>query len=59
MIHNYYIIDNYIKKSVRFRNFIEYLIKWRKLHHSSSIHLEMTSKIRLLPHGKNGEKVAF
>ena len=42
---------------MRFR--IKFLTKWRKLHHSDSIGLEMTNEIRLLPHGENGGKVAL
>ena len=56
MGHNYYISNRNMRKSVRFKNYIEFLIQWRKPHHSSSICLEMRSKKRLLPHGKNGKK---
>ena len=41
---------------MRLRNYIEFLVKWRKPHRSSSTHSEIISKMRLLPHG---EKVAF
>ena len=44
---------------MRFGNYIEFLITWRKPHHSVSIRLEMTREIRLLPHGENGGKMAF
>ena len=59
MRQNYQISNKNIGKSVRFRNYIEFLIKWRKPHYSSSIRLEMTSEIRLLPHGENGENFSF
>ena len=57
--HNCQINDNNIEKSVRFGNYIEFLIRWRQPHRSSSIRLEMTGKIRLLPHGENGENFSF
>ena len=59
MGHNCQINDNNIEKSVRFGNYIEFLIRWRQPHRSSLIHLEMTGKIRLPPHGENGENFSF
>ena len=56
MGHNYYISNRNMRKPVRFKNYIEFLIQWRKPHRSSSICSEMRSKKRLLPHGKNDKK---
>ena len=48
MGHNYLFSNKNIEKSVRFRNYIEFPIKWNQPLCSSSIRLEMTGEIRSL-----------